>query len=128
MEQNRVKPSKCFATGKTRYPTPGDAKTAMNKLKAKLSVYDPLLKKRVKRRIGKPQLCRFYYCSHCKGWHLTSKEAKLTNKSIEKKFLDLVGKQSNLIRTQDQAGDWKADSLPFPETKTDTHDEMVQDQ
>jgi hypothetical protein len=112
--------SKCTATGKTRYPTSGDAKTAIQKLKAKKTAYNNVTQKRVKRRTGKIEQCRFYYCPHCKGWHLTSKEAKLTNKGIEKRFYDRISKKPNLILTKDQADDWKADGLPFPESiKTD---------
>jgi hypothetical protein len=119
MEQ-RLNLSKCSASGKTRYPTSGDAKTAIQKLKAKKTAYNSITQKRIKRRNGKAEQCRSYYCPHCKGWHMTSNEAKLNNKGIEKRFYDRISKQPNLILTQNQADDWKADGLPFPEpTKTD---------
>lgn len=118
--------SKCFASGKTRYPTAGDAKQAMQKLKAKKAVYNNVTRKRIKRRTGKVDQCRYYRCSHCRGFHLTSKEAALTNKGIEKRFYERIKSHpSTLILTAEQAKDWKADSLPFPETKTNTN-EMVQ--
>jgi hypothetical protein len=115
MEQ-KLKLSKCIATGKTRFTDPGQAKTAIQKLKAKKTAYNSITLKRIKRRNGKIEQCRYYYCSHCKGWHLTSNDAKLNTKGIEKRFYDRISKQANLILTQDQAGDWKADSLPFPES------------
>lgn len=113
--------SKCTATGKTRYPTPGDAKTAMQKLKAKKTTYNSITKKRMKRRAGKPDQCRYYRCPHCKGFHLTSSEAALTNKSIEKRFYDKIKSQPDtLILTAKQAENWKANSLPFPEQQNPT--------
>lgn len=112
--------SKCMATGKTRYPTGGDAKNAMQKIKAKKTVYNSITLKRIKRRNGKASQCRFYYCSHCKGYHLTSSEAALTTKGIEKRFYDKIKSHPVLILTEDQAKDWKADGLPFPEQQNPT--------
>jgi hypothetical protein len=109
--------SKCTATGKTRFTNQGEAKTAIQKLKAKKTVYSNVTLKRIKRRNGKIEQCRYYHCKHCKGWHLTSNNANLNSKSIEKRFYDRIGKSTNLILTQDQAVDWKADSLPFPNTE-----------
>jgi hypothetical protein len=106
--------SKCSATGKTRFTDSGNAKIAMQKLKSKKTAYNSVTQKRIKRRSGKPDQCRSYYCSHCKGWHLTSSIAKLSTKGIEKRFHDRIGKPSLLILTVHQAKDWKADSLPFP--------------
>jgi hypothetical protein len=106
--------SKCKATGKTRYPTGGEAKIALQKLKAKISAYNNITQKRIKRRSGKPAQCRFYRCPLCQGYHLTSSEAALNNKSIEKRFFDRIKPSEGLILTQEQAADWKADSLPFP--------------
>lgn len=107
--------SKCSATGKTRYATPGHAKEALQKLKAKKNSYDNVSKKRIKRRSGKPAQCRYYRCTHCKGYHLTSSEAALNNKTIVKRFTEKTKNGSQLILTKEQAQDWKADSLPFPE-------------
>jgi len=109
--------SKCSATGKTRYPTGGEAKTALQKLKAKLTAYDHVTQKRIKRRSGKPAQCRFYRCPFCKGYHLTSSEAALNTKSIEKRFFDRIKPSEGLVLTKEQAKDWKADGLPFPEPK-----------
>jgi iron only hydrogenase large subunit-like protein len=114
MDQN-LNISKCNATGKTRYATPGDAKKALHKLKAKVQAYDNVTQKRVKRRSGKPAQCRFYRCPLCKGFHLTSSEAALNSKSIQKKFFDKIKSNTSLILTSEQAKDWKAGSLPFPE-------------
>ena len=106
--------SKCTATGKTRFFDLGNANIAIQKLKSKKTAYNDITKKRIKRRSGKASQCRSYYCSHCKGWHLTSNVAKLSIKGIEKRFHDRIGKPSLLILTVNQAKDWKADSLPFP--------------
>jgi hypothetical protein len=114
MDQN-LNISKCSATGKTRYATPGDAKKALYKLKSKISSYDNVTQKRIKRRSGKPAQCRFYRCPLCKGYHLTSSNAALNNKSIQKRFFDKIKPQEGLILTSEQAKNWKADSLPFPE-------------
>lgn len=125
MEENH-KPTKCVATGKTRFATPGEAKSALQKIKARKASYNSIIQKRVKRRSGKPAQCRHYHCPHCKGFHLTSSEAALTNKGIEKRFFDNIKSHpSTLILTAEQAKDWKADSLPFPEPKTNNN-EMVQ--
>lgn len=107
--------SKCSATGKTRYHSPGEAKKALYKLKAKLTAYDNVTQKRIKRRSGKPAQCRFYRCPLCKGYHLTSSDAALNNKSLEKRFFDKIKSHGGMILTSEQAKDWKADSLPFPE-------------
>lgn len=119
MEQN-LNLSKCAATGKTRYPTSGDAKKAMQKLKAKKTAYNSVTLKRIKRRNGKPAQCRFYRCPLCKGYHLTSSEAALTTKGIEKRFYDRIKSHPVLILTEEQAKDWKADGLPFPEQQNQT--------
>lgn len=107
--------SKCTATGKTRYPTSGDAKNAMQKLKAKKTVYNSITLKRIKRRNGKISQCRFYRCPLCKGYHLTSNEAALNAKGIEKRFNDKIKSHPVLILTEEQAEEWKANGLPFPE-------------
>ena len=110
--------SKCRATGKTRYPTGGEAKIALQKLKAKVTAYDHVTLKRIKRRSGKPAQCRFYRCPLCKGYHLTSSDTALNNKSIQKRFFEKIKPSEGLVLTPDQAKDWKADGLPFPELKT----------
>lgn len=107
--------SKCSATGKTRFATPGNAKQAMHKLKAKINSYDNVTKKRIKRRSGKPAQCRYYRCSHCKGYHLTSSDAALNHKTIEKRFSEKTKNGGEFILTKEQAKDWKVNSLPFPE-------------
>lgn len=114
MEQ-RLNLSKCKATGKTRYPTSGDAKEAMQRLKAKKTAYNSVTLKRIKRRNGKAEQCRTYWCPMCKGHHLTSNEAALNSKSISKRFFDRIKSHPELILTEEQAENWKADSLPFPE-------------
>jgi hypothetical protein len=116
MDQN-LNLSKCSATGKTRFSTGGEAKIALQKLKAKLSAYNNITQKRIKRRSGKPAQCRFYRCPLCKGYHLTSSDAALNTKSIEKRFFDRIKPSEGLILTNEQAKDWKADGLPFPEPK-----------
>lgn len=113
--------SKCIATGKTRYPTSGDAKNAMQKIKAKKTAYNSVTLKRIKRRNGKASQCRFYRCPLCKGYHLTSSDKALNTKSIEKRFYDKIKSHSDrLILTQQQAENWKASSLPFPEQQNQT--------
>lgn len=101
-------PLKCSATGKSRYPTPGDAKkTLISKLSHNKS------KKRSKKAAGKSTMRRYYRCPHCKGYHLTSSEYKSKGAfaEIHKEYNQ---KTKGLIITQEEALKWKKDSLPFP--------------
>jgi hypothetical protein len=117
METQYHKTNKCSATGKTRYYDQSVAKEAMLRIKAKQGIYNGTTKKRYKHRQGKPDQCRYYYCKHCKGYHLTSSNAHVTQTTIEKKFQLRVKKTNGLIISSDEAQNWKADSLPFPELK-----------
>lgn len=63
----------CNATGKTIYPTKGEANFAMNRFKNIGKHYD-ITGKRVKRRVKKAEQKRAYYCTHCQGYHLTKWE------------------------------------------------------
>lgn len=110
----QVTTSKCSATGKTRYSTPGEAKEAIVRIKSKNKIFDYSTKRRIKRRLGKPDQCRHYYCKHCHGFHLTSMDAAPKKKTIEKNFKYRVKKTQGLIKSADEAADWKADGLPFP--------------
>ena len=61
---------KCEATGKSIYPTLGEAKEAIIKFKS-FSKYT-VKGRRVKHRSGKPKQQRAYYCEYCEGYHQTS--------------------------------------------------------
>lgn len=106
--------SKCSASGKTRYTDPSAAKIAIQKIKAKRYYYDGISKKKIKHRIGKAQQCRYYYCSFCKGFHLTKIPTQVTIKSIENQSFERDKYSKGLVITSEEAQDWKADSLPFP--------------
>lgn len=109
--------SKCDATNKTRFATPGAAKTAIIKIKAKTGSYESVSKKRIKRRKGKPEQCRYYMCKHCKGYHLTRREAAPKKVKILKEAKERTKSTKGLVIEQYEAAAWKADSLPFPEIK-----------
>ena len=115
---------KCKQTRKTRYATPGEAKVALDNLRATKRHYNYFTGKRVNRRMGKVKQCRYYYCTHCNGYHMTSAEAPIKQKTREKQFSRRLQDTANLVLNQNEADDWKKDSLPFPETKTN-NDEMV---
>jgi len=58
---------KCEATGKTRFATPGEAKSIMIRYKSHNRA-----KNKNKKAAGKSSLKRYYIYKHCKGYHLTS--------------------------------------------------------
>lgn len=118
MENQLTTLSKCSATGKTRYYNQGVAKEAMLRLKGKKGLFDNITKKRLKRRQGKPEQCRAYYCKHCKGYHLTSSSAPVIQKTLEKKFQQRIKQTNGLVVSTEEALSWKADGLPFPQTQT----------
>lgn len=99
---------KCSATGKRRYPTSGDAKRT---IESKLSINRS--KNRSKKSVGKSTLKRYYRCTHCKGYHLTSWDYKSV-KTYKKEQELLKQKTKGLIITKEEALKWKKDSLPFP--------------
>lgn len=101
-------PLKCNATGKRRYPTPGDAKNAIQKLQA-----FNRSKNRSKKAAGKSSLKRYYQCHLCKGFHLTSSEYK-SKRSYTKKIDEFKKNTQGLIVTEEEALRWKKNSLPFP--------------
>jgi hypothetical protein len=105
-------PLKCDATGKRRYPTPGDAKkTLLSKLAHNK------YKNRSKKAAGKSSMKRYYYCSHCKGFHLTSADYINKNK-FKKMHQEFKQKSKGLIVSQEEALLWKKDSLPFPKIQS----------
>ena len=53
---------KCNASGKTKYISASDAKNAILKIKAKKNSYESTTLKRIKRRNGKSEHWRYYYC------------------------------------------------------------------
>ena len=113
MENKKVK---CPATGKTRFATPGHAKAAIQKIKFTSSHrrVNYVAQKRINRNAGKPDQCRYYYCNHCCGYHLTSS----VKKSYKKFIKDTSSKNyQNLVITPEKAEEWKKDSLPFPTDK-----------
>ena len=117
MENQLTTLSKCSATGKTRYYSQSEAKEAMLRIKGKKGMYDNITKRRYKRRQGKPDQCRTYYCKHCKGYHLTSSATPVIQKTIEKKFQQRIRQTNGLVVTEQEALAWKADGIPFPETQ-----------
>jgi hypothetical protein len=114
---------KCKATGKSRFPTPGDAKEAMAALKSNVRYYS-VTGKRVNRKAGKVKQCRYYYCCHCNGYHMTSNDTPLGQKKREKIFKQRIESTKTLVKNKQEAEEWRKDSLPFPETKIN-NDEMV---
>lgn len=72
--------------------------------------------KRVKRRIGKAEQIRAYYCQHCKGYHLTSMKDYASVPSHRKFLKERSKGRQDFLKTQEEIDDWKSDSLPFPET------------
>lgn len=99
---------RCQATGKRRYPTPGDAKASIQtKMCANRS------KGRRKKAVGKSTLKRHYYCPHCKGFHLTSSEYGSKQNYI-KKVTEYKKKIKGLVLSPEEALQWKKNSLPFP--------------
>jgi len=105
-------PTKCEATGKSRFSTPGEAKEAMLRIKS----YSRNKNQRGKRiqRKGKPGLKRFYHCSHCNGFHFTSMETYPSHVSKSKNLKQKLKHFKGLIKSEEEGLDWKADSLPFP--------------
>ena len=108
--------SKCTATGKTRFYDSAAAKQAISKIKAKRHSYDPITRKRIKHRNGTTEQCRYYYCTICKGFHITKVPAQVTVKTIETFRKEKSKKNTGLVLEPHEALDWKADSLPFPQT------------
>lgn len=99
---------KCSATGKSRYPTPGDAKRAILTINRRNRSSN-----RHKKITGKNKIKRYYKCNHCKGFHLTSNEYKPTRALHKEKLLN-AERSKGLIITSEEALQWKKDSLPFP--------------
>lgn len=108
-------PDKCFATGKKRFYGSKEAKEALLKIKG-ISIYNHITKKRVKKGMGKPKQCRYYYCIHCKGYHLTSQEVNKTKQTILEEKKKWIKTTKGLIISPEEAQEWKQDSLPFPTT------------
>lgn len=99
-----MKRNKCPATGKTIFENQQVANEAIIKIKNhnKINFIN-------KRRNGKSNQKRSYFCSYCKGFHLTSlekfeiKKRKPNDKEINKiKFLNSFDVMK-----------WKENSLPF---------------
>lgn len=105
---------RCEKTGKTRYATPGDAKKAILKIKSKVNDYESVTRKRLKRRHGKADQCRYYACRDCHGYHLTSMPAAPKIKTLKKEQKLYQKNTKGLVVSQLEATDWKADSIPFP--------------
>lgn len=108
---------KCKATGKTRYENATIAKEAMLKLKGKAKIVNFLMNKRLKHRGRKQQLSRYYRCEFCYGYHLTSWDTGPQIKKSQKERGIRVRNTQGLVRTKEEAEEWKQDSLPFPNIK-----------
>ena len=104
---------KCSHTGKTKFKSPGEAKTTMLNLKSISRIYS-FSGKRVNRRSKKVKQCRYYYCVHCNGYHLTSDKAPLKKNKRQKLYLKRVNTTKDFFKTQNEGNEWKKDSLPFP--------------
>lgn len=99
---------KCEATGKSRYPTPGDAKKAIATIARRNRG-----KNRSKKITGKGGVKRSYHCAYCNGYHLTSADYK--NIREQRKEMQLKRQKAvGLVITDEEALNWKKDSLPFP--------------
>lgn len=113
MEKNY---SKCRVTGKTSFPSLRAAKESMLSFKHRTQVTNPINNKRVKRRIGKPDQCRAYFCPACDGYHITSQKIPINMDKIRKDIKEAQKVRKNYVRSEEETKDWKADSLPFPES------------
>lgn len=107
------RPSKCAATGKTRFSEPGEAKSSIIKLKNKKRFYTQE-GSRVNRRQTKKKQARYYYCRHCHGFHITSHEAPTYKKKLEKIIQERVRQTDDLVLDVERGKEWKKDSAPFP--------------
>lgn len=107
--------SKCHVTGKTSFPNSSKAREIMLNFKHRMNVFNPVNNKRVKRRIGKPDQCRSYYCSACKGYHITSQKLPINMDKKRKEMKELNKTRMKYIKGDEELKDWKSDSLPFPD-------------
>lgn len=111
----------CQATGKTRYPNRTVALSALERMKSKPRSYQN--GKRVNRRAGKPVLKRIYHCKLCMGYHFTKQEYHSRQDIIKERNKE-KSKREGFVLSKEQAADWKKDSIPFPELKNLTHEEL----
>ena len=87
----------CKQTGKRRYVTQGEAKLSMRAFRTKFSKW--LGGTRSKRRRTKPRQKRIYFCSFCKGYHLTSQEMRFSKVMAEyRKIRERLETMLRLIR------------------------------
>lgn len=100
---------KCSATGKSRYPTPGDAKHAIFVIARRNHG-----KNRNKKMTGKGGAKRYYKCSHCNGFHLTSTNYRTVRAYMKERIKENEHRSKGLIISNEEALQWKKDSLPFP--------------
>jgi hypothetical protein len=103
-----MKRNKCPSTGKTRYKTNSIARQAIITIKSHNS-YNNKFFRNNKRSTGKSNQKRVYFCTYCKGYHLTSIElyswkSKGPNDAAIQRY-----KYLNSIDVEA----WKADSIPF---------------
>lgn len=109
--------NQCQETNKTRYPTSTEAQEALSKIRNTNRFYTAS-GKRCNRRMKKAGQCRVYFCHHCNGFHMTSNDSPYTKKSFQEYKETNKKNNKDMVVTKEEAGDWKADSLPFPEQNT----------
>lgn len=63
--------TKCNATGKYSFPSHAEAREALCSLNNRYTRIDRITGKRIKHHMGKGEQKRVYYCSFCRGYHLT---------------------------------------------------------
>lgn len=108
--------NKCVFTGKSKFKSPGEAKNTMLSIKSAVRHYI-VTGKRMNRRMGKAKQCRYYFCIHCKSYHLTSDKSPLKQKKRQKLYKERLEYTKNFIKSKQDGEEWKKDSLPFPEIK-----------
>lgn len=103
----------CKETNKVRYFDKGEAQKILSNIKNNPRYYNSISNKRVNRRAKKRDEKRIYYCTTCKGFHITSQEIilKKTMTALKKERSQI---SKELFFDENKAKEWKKDSLPFP--------------
>lgn len=103
-----MKKEKCSSNGKTIFLTQMDANNAISSIKSHNSLSGKHFTNN-KRSTGKSKQKRSYYCTYCKGFHITSiADINLVDK---KKYERNENAKEYLNSINITA--WKLDSIPF---------------
>jgi hypothetical protein len=105
---------KCKTTNKRRYHDRGVALKTLLNIKSNIRNYDQISNKRLNRRVGRRSETRVYFCSDCKGYHITSIDYKVNFKTIKKTIDERRRNTNDCYLTKEAGTEWKKDSLPFP--------------